>query len=128
MAPCLVLVVDDEPLVRMMAADSLLDAGFEVIEAQDACGALDVLRTTPAVELLCTDVQMPGGLDGVDLVLLARARFPHVRAIIVSGLTQMAEVADVPFLPKPFRGRDLVELAQAELGRMDGRHGRVAQG
>lgn len=119
MASHAVLVVDDEPLVRMVSADALRDAEFDVLEAEDALGALEVLRTEPGIQLLCTDVQMPGGLDGVELALLVRALFPEVRVIIASGVSpRNARMAGVPFLPKPFLPAALVALARAELGRL----------
>jgi DNA-binding NtrC family response regulator len=115
MATYLALVVDDEPLIRMLIADILRDADFDVLEAEDSLGALEVLETAQ-VQLLCTDVQMPGDLDGIDLALLVKARHPEVRVIICSGFSPKdARVASVPFLSKPFLCRHLVELAHNEL-------------
>jgi len=113
-----VLVVDDEPLIRMIAAEAFRDAEFDVFEAEDASSALEVLGTAAGIELMCTDVQMPGGLDGVELARLVKRLFPDVRVIITSGYSPKdVRLAGVPFLPKPFSASDLVALARAELLR-----------
>jgi DNA-binding NtrC family response regulator len=100
----------------MVIADTLRDAGFAILEAENAHEALEVLQTVPNIQLLCTDVQMPGGLDGVGLTLLVKARHPDVRVIICSGFSPWhASLAGVPFLAKPFLRSDLVELARREV-------------
>jgi CheY-like chemotaxis protein len=85
MPPAVVLVVDDEPMVRMLGADILEGAGYRVIEAADAAEALRVLEGAGGVSLLFTDVNMPGDLDGLDLARTVRKRWPDIRLLIVSG-------------------------------------------
>jgi len=116
MASPVVLVVDDEALIRMLIIETLRDAGFDVLEAEDASSALEVLRRTPDVALLCTDVRMPGDLDGVDLALRVAAWRPDVRLMIISASNPGdARLSGVTFLAKPFPTRRLAELALGQL-------------
>src|SRR3984893_8424442 len=64
---CVVLIVEDEHLVRVTSADLLAEAGFEVLEAANADEALRILEATPVVRVVFTDVEMPGSLDGLGL-------------------------------------------------------------
>ncbi len=80
-----VLVVEDEPLVRMFAVDLLEDDGFTVIEATNADEALALLRTRPDVQVLFTDVNMPGSLDGLALARHVATSCPHLTVLIASG-------------------------------------------
>jgi CheY-like chemotaxis protein len=80
-----VLVVEDEVLVRLLIADELRLAGFLVIEAVDAEEALSVLRSTPHIALLFTDVRMPGQMDGVALAETVTATWPGIKIILTSG-------------------------------------------
>jgi CheY-like chemotaxis protein len=72
------LVVDDEALLRMYASDLLEEEGFAVLAAADAEAALRILEARPDVRLLFTDIQMPGGCDGMDLARKVHARWPNV--------------------------------------------------
>ena len=72
------LVVDDEALLRMYASDLLEEEGFAVLAAADAEAALRILEARPDVRLLFTDIQMPGGCDGMDLARKVNARWPNV--------------------------------------------------
>ena len=110
-----ILVVDDDFLVRIHITDILEDAGFEVVEADDAAGAMALLQQNSDIQLVCTDVDMPGELDGIDLVLHMRARHPEVRAIVISGHAKNgARAPDVPFLTKPLVSSRLLELVRKE--------------
>ena len=73
-----VLVVEDEPLLRIDAVDIIEDAGFEVVEAGNAREALDILNSRSDIRIVFTDVSMPGSLDGLRLALANRARDPQV--------------------------------------------------
>src|SRR5918997_216768 len=73
-----VLLVEDEPLVRMDAADVLENAGFEVIEAADAGAAREALERRPDIHVLFTDVQMPGPMNGLELAWLLHKHRPGV--------------------------------------------------
>jgi two-component system, response regulator PdtaR len=100
-----VLLVEDEPLVRMFGADVLEEAGFEVLEAGDGDAALALLEARPDVNVLFTDVKMPGSLDGLDLARLVHARRPDIKLLIASGHVRLDE-GEIPdagrFLAKPY--------------------------
>ena len=100
-----VLIVEDEPLVRMLGADVLEDAGFEVVEAFNGDEALEVLEARPDVKVLFTDVNMPGSLDGLDLARVVHERRPDIKLLIASGQVHLSE-EQIPdagrFLAKPY--------------------------
>jgi CheY-like chemotaxis protein len=99
------LVVDDEPLILMDAADMLADEGFAVIEVTTADQAYDFLGKHSSLQLVFTDVEMPSDLDGFDLARVVAERWPHIRVIIASGAAK-PEPGDLPqnatFIHKPF--------------------------
>lgn len=102
-----VLLVEDEDAVRVFAARALRNKGYTVLEARTGEGALDVLEETPKVDLLVTDMVMPG-MDGATLARLVRQERPGLRVVLISGYSEEAargELTDSPdfhFLPKPF--------------------------
>lgn len=100
-----VLVVDDEPLIRLMLVD-LLDAdGYDVLDAGDADQALKVLERCPDVRVVLTDIQMPGSMNGLQLAHLLRGHNPQLGLIIASGAT-FPRSTDLPsyarFFTKPY--------------------------
>lgn len=101
-----VLVVEDEALIRMLAADALVDAGFAVIEADHGAQALDVLRQqADGIHAVFTDVHMPGAINGVALAHEASRCWPWLRLLVASGhaMPNRDELpADCRFLPKPY--------------------------
>jgi CheY-like chemotaxis protein len=108
-----VLVVDDEPLVRMYAVDVLSDAGHVVFEAGDANEALALIDAHPEIKVLFTDINMPGPLDGLDLARMVHRRSPGVHLILTSGRPRPLEGAipdDGRFLPKPYAGETVTRL------------------
>jgi CheY-like chemotaxis protein len=108
-----ILLVEDEPLVRMLGIDVLEDAGFAVVEAMDAREALEQLEAHPEVRILFTDVQMPGELDGVALARIVHDLRPDVHLVIASGRTRLLpeEIPDNSrFVPKPYRPDELVDV------------------
>jgi CheY-like chemotaxis protein len=113
-----VLVVEDQALVRMMAADALVDGGFMAWEAGSAHEALDALHEHPSIGLLFTDVDMPGGMDGLELARQVHDERPEVELVITSGAVTLAE-EDLPdhgtFLPKPYPPQRLVQIVSAKL-------------
>ncbi|MDO8323112.1 MAG: response regulator [Phenylobacterium sp.] len=81
----LVLLVEDEILVRLTAAVGLEEAGFTVIEADDAEQALELLSNHDGICAVFTDVNMPGSMDGIDLAQLVHTRWPDVRILVTTG-------------------------------------------
>lgn len=112
------LVAEDEPLVRMEAADVLGDAGFDVLEASTTPAALAYLEMHPEITLLFTDVVMPGPIDGLALAHEVRRRWPGVKIIIASGRVT-PDPAQLPdgarFLEKPYYANGLARIVR-ELG------------
>ena len=105
-----VLIVEDEPLVRLVGYDLLTDAGFRVIEACDSDEALQILATCPDVEVVFTDVDMPGAMDGFGLAREIERRWPKIGVIVTSGRRAPASYAPGAnrFVPKPYSARTLV--------------------
>lgn len=101
----IVLVVEDEPILRMLAVDIVEDAGFEAIEAADANEAVAILEARQDIRLVFTDVDMPGGIDGLKLAAKIRDRWPPIEVIVTSGKPMPLDVtlpARAIFIPKPF--------------------------
>jgi CheY-like chemotaxis protein len=100
-----ILVVDDEPLIRFNLVDFFEEQGFEVFEAEDADQAITVLEANPSIQIVLTDVQMPGSMNGVKLAHHIRDRWPPTLLVVASGAIMVGE-ADLPsqamFISKPF--------------------------
>jgi CheY-like chemotaxis protein len=100
-----VLVVEDDYLLRMNAADIIADAGFEVVEAANADEAIIILESRSDIAVVFTDIQMPGSMDGLKLARAVRGRWPPIKIVTTSGQC-VVEDADLPqggrFLRKPY--------------------------
>jgi CheY-like chemotaxis protein len=100
-----VLVVEDEFLLRTNAAEMIADAGFDVVEAGDADEAIAILEARPDIHVVFTDIQMPGSMDGLKLAHFVRGRWPPIKIIATSGRHKIQD-GDLPegslFLPKPY--------------------------
>jgi CheY-like chemotaxis protein len=100
-----VLVVEDEALVRLSAREEIEAAGFKVYEAYNADEAIRLLEANPDIELIFTDVDMPGSMDGVKLAHYVRTRWPPVKIIVTSGYQHLT-ADQLPkgslFLSKPY--------------------------
>ncbi|WP_454849977.1 response regulator [Rhizobium binxianense] len=100
-----VLIVEDEPLIRFNILDVLEDAGHVALEAANADEAVVLLRSRHDVDILFTDVNMAGTMDGIQLAKRVRALRPNIGIIITSGLVRldpMSLPANTAFLPKPY--------------------------
>ena len=118
--PPVILVVDDEMLLRELASEHFGDAGYEVLEAEDGASALATLRARPDIQAVFTDVQMPGRPDGIALAREVREVSPGCAIVVVSGRSfpQRGELAeDVRFVTKPYWGADIVDLISRMIGR-----------
>ncbi len=108
-----VLVVDDEPTVRMLMSDVLTEAGYAVLEAQDGPSALRVLQSEQRVDLLITDVGLPSGMNGRQVADAARVGRPTLKVLFVTGFAENAAVGNGHLPPgmvvitKPFQVADL---------------------
>jgi DNA-binding NtrC family response regulator len=119
-APVAVLVVEDDILLRISIVQDLDDAGFDVFEAENASVAIDVLNKNSHIQVMFSDVDMPGGVDGLKLAALVRDRWPPIKIIITSGhhdLSKLVLPGVEMFLPKPYAPEHVVasilELVEA---------------
>ena len=114
-----VLVVEDEPLLRMLAVELVREAGFTAIEASDADEAVVLLESRTDITLLFTDINMPGSMDGLRLAHAVRNRWPPIKILVVSG-QQRLQSSDLPsnscFVEKPYRAAALVEELRSLVG------------
>jgi len=110
-----ILVVDNEPLIRLNLADFFLEQGYQVFEADDAETAILILEQNPTIHIVLTDVQMPGSMDGVKLAHYVRDRYPPTVLVVASGALRLS-AADLPdgavFVAKPFDPRFVLEEIQ----------------
>lgn len=86
-----ILVVEDDALIRMSAVDLVEASGFSAIEAENADTAIRILEQRPDIRLVFTDIDMPGSMDGLKLAHYVRGRWPPVKLIIASGHMIVAE-------------------------------------
>jgi CheY-like chemotaxis protein len=118
-----VLVIDDEPTVRMLVSEVLSDLGYTAIEAEDGIAGLEVLRSDARIDLLVTDVGLPNGLNGRQVADAARALRPDLKVLFITGYAENAVLshghldAGMHIMTKPFamdalatRIRDLIEV------------------
>ena len=112
-----VLIVEDEMLIRMGAVDLVLSAGYEALEARDADEAIRILEERQDVDLVFTDVQMPGTMDGIKLASFIRGRWPPVKLLVASG-NAIVEESSLPdgsrFFAKPYDDKAITD-AMAKL-------------
>lgn len=111
-----VLVVEDEPLIRLSAVDLIEAAGFNVLEASNADEAIVLLETNPDIRVVFTDIEMPGSMDGLKLAFAVRDRWPPVTIIIASGRVtpQIEEMpSEVTFLRKPYPDAAIISAIEA---------------
>jgi signal transduction histidine kinase/CheY-like chemotaxis protein len=108
-----VLAVEDEPDVLSVVAENLVDLGYEVLTARDAAEALELIRMVPRLDLLFSDIVMPGGMNGVQLANEATRLRPGIRILLTSGYSNLSfEGPDalpphLAVLPKPYRRAEL---------------------
>jgi CheY-like chemotaxis protein len=109
--PAVVLVVEDEMLLRMRAVEMVEEAGFTSVEAVDADQAVAILESRSDIALLFTDIQMPGSMDGLKLAHAVRKRWPPIKIILVSGQLKLADLelpADSRFFGKPLEAKVMI--------------------
>lgn len=111
-----VLIVDDEFLVRTMAAEIMGEAGFEVVEAPNAEEGIRILERHPDIRVVMTDIEMPGSMDGLELARAIRLRWPCIHVIVTSGKWR-PHADELPdrshFMPKPYSPSELTGLLQS---------------
>src|ERR1700709_2181922 len=114
-----VLVVEDEMMLRMRAVDMVEDAGFTSVEAINADDALAILESRSDIELLFTDIQMPGSMDGLKLAHAVHERWPLIKIILVSGQLKLPDdekPAHSGFFGKPLEVKQMIAEMQDMIG------------
>jgi CheY-like chemotaxis protein len=118
--PAVVLIVEDDMVLRMRAVDMVEDAGYSPLEAMDAAEAVAILESRSDVALVCTDIQMPGAMDGVGLAHAVHARWPTIRILVVSGQLDLPHL-DLPprsrFLGKPLNAGEVIAEMRDMIGQ-----------
>jgi CheY-like chemotaxis protein len=120
--PETVLVVEDEVLVRMVIADYLRECGYRVIEAGSAAEAVTVLSSPEPVDIVFSDIQMPGEMDGFGLATWVRQNQPWLKVLLTSGNARAANTAgdlceDGPLEQKPYHPQTILSRIQQLLAR-----------
>ena len=123
MTPVRILLVEDEALIRVIVAESLTDAGYEVVQAESGEVALRLLERSGRLDVLLTDIQMPGTVDGNAVALAAKQRHPGLPVIYVTGrpdtLHNDMGRSDA-FLRKPFGPNEVLTLIRTLLAARQG--------
>ncbi|WP_181902397.1 MULTISPECIES: response regulator [Rhodopseudomonas] len=113
-----VLVVEDEPLLRMNAVDMIEAAGFQVLEAGSADAAISILEVREDIRLVFTDIQIPGSMDGLKLARAVRGRWPPIKIVATSGRVTVTP-DDLPdggrFVPKPYTSAQITGVLREML-------------
>jgi len=116
-----VLLVEDDPLLRFFASDLLEDGGFEVIETGGADEALMWLGVRDDVRVILTDIHMPGSLNGLDLAHLVHRRWPGILVLVVSGVARPS-AAELPeggrFVAKPYEDSTILHHLRGMIAGM----------
>jgi CheY-like chemotaxis protein len=111
-----VLIVEDEPLVRSMAADIFIDAGYRVLEAGNALEAITVLEGANDIMTVFTDIEMPGEKNGLSLAAEIKVRWPRISVLITSGRVR-PDAAALPmgadFIAKPYLPREVINRIES---------------
>lgn len=118
--PAYILVVEDELFVRLFISDALRDAGYRVLEAFSGDEAVEILTSGAHVDLILSDVRMPGSVDGLGLLAFVRKNYPHLPVVISSGHLDPRSALEHganEVLPKPYRIAHALEVIEAELDK-----------
>ena len=116
-----VLVVEDEPIIRMDAVAMIEDAGFRTFEAKSADDGITMMEQHPEIGILFTDIDMPGSMDGLGLTHFVHKSWPTTKIIVASGAVETVRTAlpdGAQFFSKPYPMQQIVsallEMANAE--------------
>jgi two-component system, response regulator PdtaR len=113
-----VLVVEDDFLVRIVAAEVLHERGLRVLQANNGPDALQLLEASPHVDVVFTDVNMPGEFDGLGLARRVRDGWPHIAIVIASGRAcPQAQLLPARFVPKPYQPDAVARIIGELIGR-----------
>lgn len=111
----LVLLVEDDPSVRRVVRQQLVDLGYPVIEAENGVQGLEMIEQIADIAIVVSDVIMPGGINGRQLAAAVRRDHPHMRIVLMSGYTDEDDdgaTRELPLLAKPFTRQELARAMQ----------------
>jgi CheY-like chemotaxis protein len=115
----IILIVEDDFLIRMGAVEMIKTAGFAIVEAANADEAMEILEVRLDITVVFTDIQMPGSMDGLKLAAAIRGRWPPIKIIATSGMVNVRKI-DLPegglFLPKPYSSDEIVRTLREVTG------------
>jgi CheY-like chemotaxis protein len=115
----LVLIVEDEFLLRVNAVEMIEAAGYDAVEAANADEAIAILEARRDIHVVFTDIQMPGSMDGLKLARFVRARWPPIKIIATSGVLALCD-RGLPeggiFLPKPYTAETITDILRRLTG------------
>jgi CheY-like chemotaxis protein len=121
-APAVVLIVEDELLLRELAVELVEEAGFVALQAGDAEEAVALLEAHSDIAVLFTDINMPGSMDGLELAHAVHDRWPAIKILVASGQIR-PKPSDLPsnsvFLGKPYGGEAVIARLRSLVGRLD---------
>jgi CheY-like chemotaxis protein len=116
--PVIVLLVEDEMLIRMFAADALQEAGYHVVESRDGVEALAILELRPEIQALVTDLVMPN-LDGISLIKVVRESRPTLAIVVTTGALPEGVEQELPpavaLIRKPYTAGELIKTLERAL-------------
>lgn len=119
-----ILVVEDEPLIRLGLVSVIEEAGYLVLDAPNADAAIKLLDADSEIRMVVTDVDMPGSMDGIKLAHFVRRRWPPVKLVVISGKIGV-KPGELPegahFMAKPYQEAALVGLLRTMFSAEGGR-------
>jgi len=110
-----ILVVEDDAIIRMSSVVTLEDAGFRVFAAKNSADAMEVMSRHGEIEIMLTDVRMPGSMDGLALTTRTRTDYPAIRTIVISGnatAEQACNAGASGFVAKPYLPATIVQAVR----------------
>lgn len=116
-----VLVVEDDGLIRLSLVEELEDAGLSVFEASSADEALKIIEEHPQIEVIFTDIDMPGSMDGLKMATLVRQSRPDMQILLTSGYLKVSKNDlpwKIPFISKPYEVDRVVSHIRSMTGQL----------
>src|SRR6201985_1797247 len=118
-----ILIVEDDALIRMEAKSIHSDGGFDVIEAANPDEAIEILEARRDITVVFTDIQMPGSMDGLKLAAAVRGRWPPIKIVATSGLSKISEDdlrRGSGFVHKPYNQSQIAAALRAVINQAPG--------
>ncbi|SDS82759.1 response regulator [Bradyrhizobium canariense] len=118
-APAVILIVEDDSLLRELAVEIVEEAGFITLEAGDAAEAVGLLETRTDIAVVFTDINMPGRVDGTRLAYMVSERWPSIKILVSSGQARLQQCnlpSNSAFLGKPYRGQAVIAQLHSLVG------------